>query len=240
MEIIHVNPGLPADISRGMDPSEDLKRVKAYEKLLDGRLKEAAQAVPGAGARLIEGDPSQILERIAAGEGADLIVMGTHGRAGLMRFMLGSVTEHVVHVSRVPVLTMRREVTPDWPRKILVPMKLTDYADRALLYAHEWASAFSASLTVVHVIEDPDDAAGESNALEDHLQRLLGPAVYDKAGLVFRRGRPAQSILEESEIGDYDLIVLAAHLKSFWKDMILGTTSERVLRHARIPVLSVP
>lgn len=240
VEIVHVNPGLPADISRGMDPSEDIKRAEAYGKLLDDRLRQAAKAVPGANARLIDGDPLQVLERIAAGGGVDLIVMATHGRAGLMRFMLGSVTEHVVHVSRVPVLTMHQETKPDWPKKILVPMTLADYADRALLCAQEWAEAFTATLTVVHVVEDQDHAAGENNALEEHLQQLLGPVAYDKVGLVIRRGRPAQSILEEAEIGDYDLVVLAAHLKSFWKDMILGTTAERVLRHARVPVLSVP
>ena len=58
-------------------------------------------------ARLVDGSPSREIVRYAEREDCDLIVMGTHGRGGIDRLLLGSVAEHVVRSSSVPVLTVR-------------------------------------------------------------------------------------------------------------------------------------
>ncbi|MCS6799006.1 MAG: universal stress protein [Myxococcota bacterium] len=57
--------------------------------------------------RLAEGVPWVEIDRLAGEMGADLVVMGTHGRTGVQRFLLGSVAEKVVRSCRVPVLTVR-------------------------------------------------------------------------------------------------------------------------------------
>jgi universal stress protein A len=58
--------------------------------------------------RLITGDPATSIARLAADEGVELIVMGTHGRTGLMRLLMGSVAEAVVRRAPCPVLTLRQ------------------------------------------------------------------------------------------------------------------------------------
>ncbi|QDU93577.1 universal stress protein [Lignipirellula cremea] len=58
---------------------------------------------------LLEGPPAQALVQFAAEEGVDLIVMGTHGRTGLSRLLMGSVAEEVIRHSKVPVLSLRHD-----------------------------------------------------------------------------------------------------------------------------------
>lgn len=60
--------------------------------------------------RLITGEPSEAIIRLAEAENVDLIVMGTHGRTGLSRFLMGSVAEAVVRGAKCPVLTLKQPV----------------------------------------------------------------------------------------------------------------------------------
>lgn len=241
VEIVHVDPGVPTGLSENADSHWEQHRLKGYYDYLESWLKEAAEGISSAQSRITDGDPAKVLSTIAADAGTDLVVMGTHGYTGLSRFMLGSVAERVVHVSRVPVLTVHAKPKPGWPGKILVPMKFADYADEALLYAFAWARGFGASLSVLHVIDDLEDGDKEERAaLEEHLQRLLGKETYDRLDRIIYNGQPDENILKAAEAGRFDLIVLAAHRKPFWKDMILGTTAERVLRRSAVPVVSVP
>lgn len=79
------------------DGEEALERVRAIAARHDVEVETA----------LIEGTPSKEVVRYATEQGCDLIVMGTHGRGGIDRLLLGSVAERVVRGSPVPVLTVR-------------------------------------------------------------------------------------------------------------------------------------
>ncbi len=63
--------------------------------------------------RLITGDPATAIANLAQDEGVELIVMGTHGRTGLMRLLMGSVAEAVVRRAPCPVLTLRQPSAPE-------------------------------------------------------------------------------------------------------------------------------
>lgn len=63
--------------------------------------------------RLITGDPATAIANLAQEEGVELIVMGTHGRSGLMRLLMGSVAEAVVRRAPCPVLTLRQPSAPE-------------------------------------------------------------------------------------------------------------------------------
>ncbi|MDX2004527.1 MAG: universal stress protein [Meiothermus sp.] len=93
----------PESLPYGMELLEDLKKVG--QQAVDKAVQMAAEAGVGAEARLVEGRPVDVI--LEAAKDADLIVMGTHGRSGLDRFMLGSVTESVLHKASKPVLVMR-------------------------------------------------------------------------------------------------------------------------------------
>jgi len=78
---------------------EGTEALETVESIVDGRVPVET--------RITEGSPSREIVRYAEREGCDLIVMGTHGRGGIDRLLLGSVAERVVRSAEVPVLTVR-------------------------------------------------------------------------------------------------------------------------------------
>jgi len=97
-EMFVIGPEVAAGYLHGM--AEQLKKLEA-------RIADA-----GVRYRSVEGNPAETLVQIARDEGYDLIVMGTHGRTGLDRFLVGSVAERVVRTATVPVLTIRHAEKP--------------------------------------------------------------------------------------------------------------------------------
>ena len=93
--------------------AEGTMRMKEVRKVFDAERQWAEETLKGradrAGARskVTVGEPSGEIVRVAAEEGADLIVMGTHGRGGLPRLLLGSVADRVIRTAPCPVLTVR-------------------------------------------------------------------------------------------------------------------------------------
>ena len=85
--------------------------VEQHERWVKERLEQVARRAreEGLPARplVVVGPARQVILDAATGHGADLIVMGTHGRRGFDRWFVGGVTEHVVRMSRVPVLVVR-------------------------------------------------------------------------------------------------------------------------------------
>jgi nucleotide-binding universal stress UspA family protein len=82
-------------------PTDELRRM----------LEEVKPTDPGVPYehRLMTGDPAATIVRLAADEGADLIVMGTHGRTGFLRMVMGSVAEAIVRRAKCPVLTYKQD-----------------------------------------------------------------------------------------------------------------------------------
>lgn len=98
----------------GLPP--DMAAMPAVDELVEGaraeaevQMKQLASRFPGAKTLIKEGSPRNVILEAAANLDADLIVMGTHGRTGLAHVFVGSVAEHVVRHSRIPVLTARQE-----------------------------------------------------------------------------------------------------------------------------------
>ena len=106
---------------------------------------------------------------------ADLVVMGTHGRSGFERLVLGSVTERVLRKSACPVLTVPKGIPdvatpPVLFNRIVCAVDFSDCSMHALNYAMSLAQEADAHLTVVHVIELPPDVPREV-----HENVLAGP-----------------------------------------------------------------
>lgn len=96
--------GLPTQIAMMPAAAELIERVRAETAEEMGRL---AKQFPAVRTITREGSPRPMILQVAGEVGADLIVMGTHGRTGLAHVLIGSVAEHVVRHSPVPVLTVR-------------------------------------------------------------------------------------------------------------------------------------
>ncbi|MFN8006187.1 MAG: universal stress protein [Terriglobia bacterium] len=176
---------------------------------------------------------------------ADLIVMGTHGRGGISRVMLGSVTERVLREAHCPVLSMRHLDGLPEPqglefRQILCPVNFTEVSRLALRHTVSLAEWFDANVLVLHVAEPPVDPAS-SNQLKDQLCQWVSPSLRTRCVLkeMVDQGHAAEQIIQLARTLHCDLIVMGAQHKRFFDTTVLGTTTVRVTRHASCPVLTV-
>jgi nucleotide-binding universal stress UspA family protein len=194
--------------------------------------------------RTVSGQTASSIVYEAEECGADLIVMATHGLRGWRRAILGSVTESVLHRGKYPVLSVSRpESRPGAAAnvtKILCPVNFTEVAREALDYAVHLAGAFGCELVVVHVHEpqEPMNAA----ALEETVRRWAAPSIQERCSFreIVLRGGPAERVLDCAEDIGADLIVIGGQHKLFRDVTTIGTTTERLVRFARMPVLTVP
>ena len=184
--------------------------------------------------RVIEALPADGIRRLATQTKAQLIVMGTHGRSGLNRWMLGSVAERMLRESPVPVLTVRS--APREPvRQVLCPVRDTELSRQALSFAAGISACFDATLTVLHVHE-----ASETRPLSDLCSWI--PAEERTRCVIrelVRHGDAAEEIVKVATEEPYGFVVLGAARRRYFEGMVLGTTTLRTVRHAPCPVLTV-
>lgn len=98
--------GFPSTLAAVPAAGELLDRVRSES---NEEMRRLAATIPGARGMIREGTPRSVILEAARETGAQLIVMGTHGRTGLTHVFFGSVAEHVVRHSHVPVLTVRQQ-----------------------------------------------------------------------------------------------------------------------------------
>jgi nucleotide-binding universal stress UspA family protein len=196
---------------------------------------------------------------------ADLIVMGTHGRSGVDRVLIGSVTEKVLRKAACPVLTVPPAApdavpaTPVLYKNIVCPVDFSDASMRALEYALSLAREADAHLTVLHVTPLEFDLPHEHSMVDTGLtlaeffdrrerqaRARLEEAVHPRAqdyctavALVTRAHRPWQEILRVANEGHADLIVVGVQGRSAVDLMFFGSTTQQVIRQASCPVLTL-
>ncbi len=235
-------PQLRGEAQQARDAAE-----QALARYVDAVLGEAARDLAPR-VRAVEGHPTDVILDTAEREHIELLVMGTHGRGGARRLLLGSVTENVVRQARVPVFVVRQKqhefLAPNQPaaqpnlRRILCAIVPGAAAHACLQTAAALANRFGAELTALHVVEDP---AAATEAARAQLCAWLPAAVAQCAVRPeVRRGRAAEQIVAFAAETRQDLIVLAAQAKPERHGLFYGTTAETVLRRAPVPVLVIP
>jgi nucleotide-binding universal stress UspA family protein len=195
------------------------------------------------------------VEKILSDREIDLVIVGTHGRTGAMKLLLGSVAEEIFRRASVPVLTIGpsvRKGTHNGGRfhRVLFATDFTPEAEAAAPYAISMAEENQARLLLLHVMRDPDPKAAEKRAQDSvaHVMHELYEIVPQAAELwcrpeaTVRFGNPADRILEAAKEYDADLIVLgvrdaAGHLGA--ATHLERTTAHKVVARAACPVLTV-
>ena len=209
-----------------------------------------AQPVPV----LSEGFPTDAILELATAESVDLIVMGTHGRRGLDRFMLGSVTERVVRKAACPVLTVHgraaefveaRRLPTARGGKILLCTDLSDRSRRAFDYGWSLAAEYGAELTLVHVLETvPRTSSMRATVSQvmDGLESLTPPRGYQlrPPNVAVRIGKPFEEIVALAAEGQFDVVVMSAHGEGARDPAVFGSTTHRTIPLGPCPVLVVP
>jgi nucleotide-binding universal stress UspA family protein len=240
---------------KDLDPDVVRGRLTAFVHTVAGDAAVVTELLDGTDAR------SEVLRRADA-IGADLIVMGTHGRSGFEHLLLGSVAEKVVRKASCPVMLVPPHAQAGGHplavpfSRILCAVDFAETSRRACEMALELAEEADAHLTMLHAIEIPpelrermtgheiDVPAVRAAAEADALQRLrdLIPAearTYCKVHTDVREGRPYRVILEAASESQPELIVMGVHGGGALDRLIFGSNTHAVLRAAPCPVLAV-
>ncbi|MDX1582559.1 MAG: universal stress protein, partial [Thermoanaerobaculia bacterium] len=239
VDLLYADPFLPPPhftSSQVEALAEDLRQSKhlATEELERYRTEHLSAEIAGR-SLVIESRPVGAIVNYSTDRDADLIVMGTHGRSGIKRMMLGSVTERVLREATVPLLTTRREPGEVRPiRSILCPVNFTGAAENALRHATELARLMDAGLSVVHVRESEDHERDEDQEIDRCVIDAGGTP--DEVDRVLLTGNADEAVLRYVAEHDVDLVVLAATHKRFFATTVLGSTTVHVIRLSPVPV----
>lgn len=244
LTVLYADPFLPPPYFTKGRLDEIRKQLRESMNEAEQALGEFVQTTLGAGSapanmKVVEALPVDGIFRVAGEISADLIAMGTHGRSGFNRLMLGSVTERVLREASVPVLTVRPGVNGPEPfptiKNIVCPVNNSEVARRSLGYAAQLAYCFGAELTVLHVREP-----GAKDSIEDLCAWVpAGERSLCSIRELTREGEAAQEIVSAASELACDLVVMGARHRRFFDSTIIGTTSVRVVRHAPCAVLTV-
>ena len=200
-----------------------------------------------------EGEPPEIIVETARGKKADLIALGTHGRRGLKRLLMGSVTSQVILDAPCDVLVVKKPCTKCTGSysSILVPFDGSVSSEKALLRAAALAKTDGAEISVLYVIpryeEMMDFFKTETikKSLYQEAEKIvegakkLASALKVQIKAVVQEGRAGDKIVEIADTMKHDLIVVGTHGWSGMDKAIMGSTAERVIANAACPILIV-
>jgi nucleotide-binding universal stress UspA family protein len=241
-----VNYTLPPETWHTADQARELatKKLRAF---LQSSFPDVENEV-----QLWEGTVSRVLTSAIDRDTADLVVLGTHGRTGVGKLLLGSSAEEILRNAPCPVLTIGPHAQTEQQWQLNDILYATDFSPASLSgarYAIALAQEYKASLTLLHVIENrkTDELVHESDLIASSA-RLLRNLVPESAGLPselrceVRQGVPAEKILEVAQQFHAGLIVLGARRASGVPGAashLPVATVHKVIAHAPCPVLTV-
>ena len=255
--LVHVlEPAAAPGFLRAALPATDDAEARSREEAAR-RLGELASAVGASDVvcEVVSGRPPRALATAAAEHGADLIVVGPHGRKRALWHVLGSTAEHLLAESPVPVLLARR-LPPGPPTRILVPIDASACSAAVLRCTRALIDRTGAEVALMHVLDpaligrvrmvSADRAAErfEEEARSSALQWLRDRAAEislppDRTARVVVVGDAASEIVHAATRDDADLVVMGSRGLGAVNQALIGSTARSVLRGAPCPVLVV-
>jgi nucleotide-binding universal stress UspA family protein len=247
---------LPKGRSSGDPQQAGQVEAETYLSQLVGRAKTSGIR---ADYYVASGPVAQALDMLTRELDADLLVMSTHGRSGVSRFMLGSNASATIQVVTRPILLLRTQAlaAQEVPtvRRVLVPLDGSGFAEQIIPWVQAVATVAHAEMILLTVPEVPEPAlyGTLSGAVDELRERAEANARRYVEGLAMqlrelgvdarpavRGSRPATAILEAAEAEQVDLILLATHGRGGVERLVMGSVADRVVHHAACPVLLLP
>ncbi len=207
---------------------------------------------------VLSGNPATEVVEHAKRHSADLIVVGTHGRGAIGRFLLGSVADRVLQNAACPVIvTKKPKGKIKHPKKkskpfsrILFPTDFSKTAGKALARAVALTEDMDAELFVLHVVDDSlitthvEDERTiilkelRRHALDEMKKQLPAELLqnFETIGAV-KRGEPGKQICAFAEANHCDLIVMGSHGRTGIERALMGSVADKVVRRAKCSVL---
>jgi nucleotide-binding universal stress UspA family protein len=261
LSVLHVHHTAPPLASIPFVAGEMVQPILAEDDrgLLARTLKDLAMREAGAAEPDIElleaADVPAAIVSHATESKADLLVLGTHGRSGLERFVLGSIAEKALRRARCATLTVppRAFGAPALPyQRIVCALDFSHGSERALEFARDLAARGPSALTLLHVVELPPDVpdipqadlTAYRAARFDQARRGMAVALREvrsvcPASELLLAGRPGREIVRLATEQEADLIVLGVHGRNRLDVAVFGSVAHHVVRHAACPVVTV-
>jgi nucleotide-binding universal stress UspA family protein len=206
-----------------------------------------------------EGAPVNVILETASADRSSLICLGTHGREGVERLVLGSVAEKVLRKSRCPVLTVSEPGDERAPKEavfknILCAVDFATLSLKAVEYCLSLAQEAGGRLTLFNAVEwFPDEPTwvGSPNVsdyrteMEEQVRTRLEEVVPREARewcdvtVVVRSGKAYRELLAVAAETKADLIAMGVRGRNPLDIMLFGSTTQHVVRHAQCPVLTI-
>jgi nucleotide-binding universal stress UspA family protein len=209
---------------------------------------------------ILVGQPAAEISRTVDERQIDLVISATRGRSGIKRLVMGSVTQRLIRTLNCPLLAVQ---SPDQGfiepgagtirlKKIVICCDFSEDSALALNYGLSLAQEFEAEVHLVHVVEPPvyeefmtPGEQAEKFVLTDVVKERLESLVPEEARnwcslkSELLRGRPYEEIVAFAMARDMDMIVLGVRGYGLVKSLLMGSTTDRVVRNAPCPVLAV-
>lgn len=245
-----------------IDRPETRASIDAAKADLAAIVKRLTDGGVTAEAHVYDGDAATAILRAARDRNADLLVMSTHGRSGLGRWIYGSVADDVIRHADTPILLVPPHCTHVWPggrpARILVGLDGSDFSRRILPIALDLARDVGGRVHVARIVEIPPvglayadaypaamypelDPTIELDAAREYIDRLT--ADLTARGIDIETtvvlGSPSGTIASIASEKSMDIIALATHGHGGLTRTVLGSVSTSVLRMSTVPVLLV-
>jgi nucleotide-binding universal stress UspA family protein len=261
LTIVTVDDPLLTEVAAatGRLPSLPDESERELRRFCDDTLQQTGPAARAVEYVVASGKPATEILRVAREAGAELIVIGSHGRSGVRKMFFGSTTERVLRETSVPVL-----VTPDeWDHgmslsamtahihRVVAPVDLTASSPHQVEVAAHIAAALSVPLILANVIEPvfipyrvralmPGADAERRLAIEEQLTALATSAARGAVTeSVVVTGEPSEEIVKLARVRNARLIVMGLHSSGMLGPR-MGSVTYRVLCLAEALVLALP
>lgn len=233
------------------------KFSKALNEGGEVKLQRFLKQYPAEGVQLElvvrQGNAPNCVLSFAQNQNMELIVMGTHGRRGFDRLVLGSTTDRVIRKAACPVLVVSDtshqalSTGPDGRHRLRRIVYCTDFSnnsEQARGYAISLAGEYGAELTLLHVAENaPDLARAEAITIERtrELDKMISAAERKDLNLRFvvKFGKPYEEIVRHATEAQASLIIMTARGGDAVDRAVFGSTTYRVIQLGPCPVLAV-
>jgi nucleotide-binding universal stress UspA family protein len=193
------------------------------------------------------GNPAQSIVEVA--EDFDIIIMSTHGRTGFSRFLLGSVAEKVLRMSKIPVMVVENESEVDDFKKILVTTDFSENAVAAYPKALELAKKTGGTVDILHILSfdqfEDDETDPSIKKIREQRMKLIEKEYFHEIGdrvksyTLVSEDSPHVAIQKYTKSTPYNIIVMSTIGKTGINYLMMGSTTANVVRHVKTAVLSV-
>jgi nucleotide-binding universal stress UspA family protein len=187
-------------------------------------LSEAGLEAKGS---VVEGDEATEILRLAEEGGFELVVMGTGKERWVDTVVLGSVSSSVLHACRCPVLVVHTASSEQRPLRVLVGTDGSEGATRAVRTFAGFADPRRCTVEAVSVVKP---------SAIPHAWPARAAAEKERTDAVVR-GNPVAVLTERAVQGGYDLVVVGARGLGRFRAKVLGSVSDRIVRHARASLI---